>query len=518
MRLRRDLAGISLLLTLSGGGAAADEEQVLAGIRQEALEHSQVMDHAFFLTDVYGPRFIVSPAFHRAVEWTEELLRQIGADRVWREGIGPVEEGGVRWSGLGWSYRRFAAHLLKPQYASLVAMPVVYSPPTAGRARGEAVRVDLPEPRSEELERFFSQHRGKLRNKILLTRPQRPIRMEQAAQFSRYTEEELEKLATVEPQSSPPAAPKPKPGGPAPPSFTEMKHNFNRLFQFLREEGVVAWVHPAAGEGGTIFVSSPMGMQDPESLPPPGIDLIPEQYNRLVRLTERGIPVTMEIELDSEIHPPKELVNLFAEIAGGEKKDELVLFGAHLDSWHGGTGATDNASGVAVVIEAFRILRKINPPMRRTVRAVFWGGHEIGTRGSRAYVRDHAVELANLSCYFNLDAGAGRIRGVYLQGQKQLHETLTGWLAPLKDLGAATVSLQSRMGSDQRSFHAVGVPALSFIQDRLHYESRTHHSTMDVYDYLPPEDLKQSAALLAALVYQAAQAPEKLRRSQEQQK
>jgi len=252
------------------------------------------------------------------------------------------------------------------------------------------------------------------------------------------------------------------------------------------------------------------------------ISMAPESYDRLCRLVEKKIPVKLELEMEAAFDDTTlDGMDVVAEIPGGAKKDEVVMLGAHLDSWHSGTGATDNAAGSAVVLEAMRILKTLALPMDRTVRLALWTGEEQGILGSRGYVRNHFADLvtmktlpehAKLSGYFNIDNGTGKIRGVYLQGNDVMRPIFKAWLAPFEDMGATTISIQDTGGTDHLAFDAVGLPGFQFIQDPLDYSSRTHHSTLDVYDHVQEGDLMQAAAILASFVYDAATRPEMLPR------
>jgi carboxypeptidase Q len=505
MRSLRKAAFLVLIpcLVVSCRGLAADP--ALEQIRQEAFNRSRVMDHAFYLSDVHGPRFIASPAFEQATQWVISRLKEMGIEDVRTEGIGQVEEQGFRWSQRGWSYSRFALEIVEPQYRLLTAIPVPFSPGTPGKVSGQPIRCDLPPPSEAELNQFFDKYRGKLKGRFLLVTPALPVSASVDGSVQRYSAAELTELATpVPPLPVPPSSGAASNVNRSRPNIFTIAKNYNRLFQFLRDEGVLGILRAAAGGSGNMYTSSPMGLPDPDPPPPPDIDVIPEQYNRIVRLSEHGIPATIQLELQSTLHEPRELSNVIADLPGAIRKDEIVLVGAHLDSWHGGTGATDNAAGVAVVMEAMRILKSLNLPMARTVRAAFWSAEEMGTRGSKAYVATHAAELQQITCYINLDHGSGRIRGAYFSNDP-IRERLIRWLNPVHDLDATTLSPRITTGSDQRNFIAANVPSANLLQDRLRYETLTHHSTMDVYDYLSEDDLKQAAAVVATLLYEAAQ-------------
>jgi len=487
-------------------GRALATDPILDQIRREALDHSMVMDHAFYLTDVYGPRFIASPAFNRAAQWVISRMTSFGIENVHSEGTGPIGEPGFTWSQRGWSYTRFTMEMLEPQYGPLIALPVPFSPSTAGQVQGQPIRVDLPAPVEAEIDGFAAKYRGKIKGRFLLTSPALSVASLVGTPIERYTAAELEALtrpAPLQQVKQPPPSPALK-ANTAEPGITEVIQNYNRLNRFMRDEGVLGLLRAAGGSGGALFTSGPMGIPDANPPYPPIVDVIPEQYNRIVRLSERSLPVTLRMELQSTLHEPHELVNVIAELPGNTKKDEIVFVGAHLDSWHGGTGATDDAAGIAVVMEAMRILKKLNIPLARTVRAAFWSAEEMSARGSKGYVHQHQDDLKKIICYINMDTGAGRVRGAYFSND-QLREELTRWLAPLTDLGATTLSPRISGSSDHRNFMNAGVPSADLLQDKLRYETLTHHSAMDVFDYLPEEDLKQASAVMATLLYNAAQ-------------
>jgi len=296
------------------------------------------------------------------------------------------------------------------------------------------------------------------------------------------------------------------------------------LNQFFAEEHVLAVARIGAGQsdGGTVFAQSGGSRDAKDPLAPPTFALTPEHYNRVLRLLDRGIPVKLEVDIRARfIDDRTDSANVVAEIPGRTKPGEVVMIGAHLDSWHGGTGATDNAAGSAVMMEVMRILKTLNLPMDRTVRMGLWGGEEQGLFGSQAYVTQHFAdrrdmklkpEHAKFSAYFNVDNGTGRIRGVFLQGNDRMRPIFEEWFKPLADLGAGTISIRNTGGTDHTSFDAVGLPGFQFIQDPIEYDTRTHHSNMDVYDRVQAADLRQAAAIVASFVYNAATRPDLLPR------
>jgi len=498
-------------------------------IKQEALESSKVMEHMFYLTDVHGPRLTNSPGYRAAADWTVKRLQEYGLTNVRLEKWGPF--------GRGWSYSKFAAHMIEPGYSSLIGFPLAWTPGTNGVLTGEPVLAVI------RTEADFQRFKGKLKDKIVLIDQPRETPMQMAAAGRRYSERELEDLEVAPepgrrplfggpPQGPGPGGPAAGPGGPAagpggpaagpggppaggPRSPNEARRLTARRNQFLKEEGVLAVLSPGfRGDGGTIFAAAGGSREVKDPDPPPMAAITPEHYNRIVRLLEKKIPVRLELEIQAQFHADNlDSFNIVGEIPGGRKKDELVMLGAHFDSWHGGTGATDNAAGSATMIEAVRILKALDFKLDRTVRIALWGGEEQGLLGSRAYVKEHFAdpekmvptsEHSRLAGYFNYDNGTGKIRGIYLQGNDMMRPIFEAWLAPFKDMGATHISIRNTGGTDHLSFDAVGLPGFQFIQDPAEYGSRTHHSNMDVYDHIQPGDLMQASAITASFVYHTA--------------
>ena len=492
-------------------------------IREEALQNSKVMDHVFQLTDVYGPRLTNSPGFFAAADWVVKQLKEWGIEGH-QEKWGPF--------GQGWTYTHFSANLIEPQYAPLIGFPLAYSSGTNGVVTGEAMVANITS------EADFDRYKGKLKGKIVLMGVGRELTMITTSQGQRYTDDELAKLSMAADGGGRGGAPGAAalaeqgrggrggrgagPGGP-PLDQNARQQLQNRINKFLKDEGVAVVVRLGGGQssGGTVFGQA-AGSRDPKDpIPPPSVVLTPEHYNRVLRLLDHKIPVKLEFEIQAKVLDDRtDSVNVIGEIPGARKRDEIVMIGAHLDSWQGGTGATDNAAGCAVMIEAMRILKTLDLPMDRTVRMALWGGEEQGLLGSRAYVTEHfsdrdmkvKPEHAKLAGYFNVDNGSGKIRGVYLQGNDAMRPIFEAWFKPFEDLGAGTISIRNTTGTDHTNFDAVGLPGFQFIQDGLEYNSRTHHSNMDVYDRVQRADMAQMAAIVASFVYNAATRDELLPR------
>jgi carboxypeptidase Q len=489
MKLRR----IATLLWVFSLLALAEEKVDLATlhkIKDEAFQHSKVMETMFYLTDVNGPRLTNSPGYFGAADW---VVKQLGE---W--GIAAHQE---KWPfGRGWQFTHFSAHLTAPQYAPLIGYPQAWTGGTSGIITGEPILIELAN--DADLDKY----QGKLKGKIIMVGAPRELAMSTGILGHRYTDAELNELTIIPDPGA--AAGR---GGRGP----EFRRFNEKLQKFLASEQPAMVLRGGQGrsEGGTVFGGS-AGSRDPKDpVAPPTVVITPEQYNRIARLLDHKIPVRLEFDIQTKFLDRTDSVDVIGDIPGGRKKDEIVMIGAHLDSWHGGTGATDNGAGSGVMIEAMRILKTLDLKMDRTVRIGLWGGEEQGLLGSKAYVKEHfgdpetmklTSEHAKLSGYFNIDNGTGKIRGVYLQGNDMMRPIFEQWFAPLKDLTEGTISIRNTGGTDHLSYDAVGLPGFQFIQDPIEYETRTHHSNMDVYDRLQKGDMMQMSAIIASFVYNAA--------------
>jgi len=482
---------------------------VVNQIRTEAFENSKVMDHMFYLTDVNGPRLTGSPGFKAAADWTLGRLREYGLSNIKEEKWGPF--------GRGWTCTHFEAHLIEPGYAPLIGIPLAWTAGTDGTITAEPVMAVIRT--EEDLEKY----RGKLKGKIVLSQSMKEITFRTTPLGRRFTDAELSEQALAPDPGIPPAF---GPGAPLAPGARtrEEQRKFNeKVSAFFKDEGALLILSSGYnGDGGTVFATSG-GPYDPaKPIAPAAVALTPEHYNRIARLVEHKIPVKLQFNIQNQFFTENvDSFNIVAEIPGNAKKDEIVMLGAHFDSWHGGTGATDNAAGSSVIMEAARILKTLNLKMDRTVRLVLWSGEEQGLLGSKAYVKEHfgnpetmqlAGEHRKLAGYFNYDNGTGKIRGIYLQGNDMVRPIFEAWLQPFKDLGATTVSIRKTGGTDHLSFDAVGLPGFQFVQDPVEYNTRTHHSNMDVYDHIQPGDLMQASTIMASFVYNTAVREEMLPR------
>jgi len=473
-------------------------------IKEEGLQRSKVMEITSYLTDVYGPRLTGSPNIREAADWTQRTLKEWGLANIHLETF-PF--------GRGWQNQRFVAMALTPRVYPLVGFPRAWTPGTDGPTKGEAVLAIV------QSDRDFDTWRGKLRGKFVLTAPMRQVGARFDPLARRFADNDLADLSRQPATAGRGRGGQPAAGAPNPQEFARKRA------RFFADEKVAALLEPSpTGDGGTFFVQAAANVsRDPkEPLQAPQIVLSVEQYGRIVRTLEKKVPVTLQIDIDNRFYDEDlNAFNVIAEIPGTDKADEVVMLGAHFDSWHAGTGATDNAAGSAVMMEAMRILQTSGLRLRRTVRLALWGGEEEGLLGSAAYVRDHFAdrptmqlkpEHARLSGYFNVDNGTGAIRGVYLQGHEAVAPIFQSWMEPFKNLGMTTLAIRSTGGTDHTSYDAVGLPGFQFIQDPVEYDSRTHHSNQDVYERIQPDDMMRNAVIVASFAYHAANRDEKLPR------
>lgn len=567
----------ALLAFSSTGLLAQSDSDAVARIKAEGMERSQVMATLSYLTDVIGPRLTGSPNMKRANMWTQDRLNNWGLYNAHLEPWGPF--------GRGWSLERFSAQVVSPQNIPLIAFPKAWSPGLRGPYTGEVVYIDAKT--DEDLAKYHGKLKGAIVLNSALREVKAHFEAP-GARYTDAQLEEMANRAAGAPGRRPNAgAPTGGPGTGRPPGAMNAFVSAARRFRFYQDEGVALVVDSSRGDGGTIFVQSatvapppgaplpafpgstgagsptpasgspasstpatgsaaaptrPRGGRRGQTDAPAGVPrrisawdktakVIPqmvvsvEQYNRLVRMIQLGESVKMSVDMAVKFYDSDPMAyNTIAEIPGTDLKDEIVMLGAHMDSWHSGTGATDNGAGCAVCMEAVRILKALDLKPRRTIRIGLWSGEEEGLLGSRAYVAQHfgarsqngeiekKPDYEKFSSYFNLDNGTGKIRGIYLQGNDAARSLFAGWLEPFKEMGASTVTISNTGGTDHQSFDGIGLPGFQFIQDEIEYETRTHHSNQDVFDRIQEADMKQAAVIMATLVYNAAMMDEKLPR------
>lgn len=514
----------ALLLCLFAVVVMAQEKvdlEMVKKIRQEGLNNSKVMEYAFQLTDVNGPRLAGSPGYMKAANWVKNELTKIGLVNAALEPWGDF--------GRSWELKKSYVAMTAPYYKPLIAYPKAWTAGTNGLKNAEVLLIDAADSTA------LLQYKGKLKGKVLILYKNDIYKQSFIADASRWTDAELDSMAKA---PAPQPRPQGAPGGPGAPGGNPDVQQRMRAMQasqrvgtLLKEwavaEGAVGLLsYNMRGHDGTLFVSSGGSYQKGTQDGILDLMLTVEDYLTICRLTKAGVPVKLDVDVKTESHE-KDVkgYNVVAEIKGTDPTlaPELVMLGGHLDSWHAGTGATDNAAGVAVMMEAVRILKAVGAQPRRTIRIALWGGEEQGLHGSRGYVKNHFADPAKmellpehskLSGYFNIDNGTGKVRGIYTQGNTLVKDIFAKWLEPFHDLGATTVTVTNTTGTDHQSFDGVGLPGFQFIQDEIEYSTRTHHTNMDTYDHLIADDLKQIATIVATFVYNTAMRDEKLPRKE----
>lgn len=480
----------------------AVDQQMIARIKSEGFQNSQAMEIVSYLSDVFGPRLTNSPALKAASEWSRDRMKSWGLENAQLEAWGTF--------GPGWSVKKYSAQMIEPHYSNLIAYPKAWTPSTRGTVSGKPVVVEV---RSKA---DFEKYRGQLRGAIVMNGKPTSARGGFAPDATRVTDAELATRA----QAINPG--EPKSYWDEEKEWVEILARQREITKFFREEGVAVLLEASARDHTVVRVQGFYDFNEADNLP--AFVVAREHYGRIHRMLEKNVPVKLEFDLQTIFHTEDTNgYNVIAEITGADPrlKDEVVLIGGHIDSWHGGTGATDNAAGCAVMMEAMRILKAVGARPRRTIRIALWSGEEQDYFGSIEYVKKHfgdpkTIELkpahAKLSAYFNLDNGAGKIRGINLQGNEAVRPIFEAYLKPFEYLGAATLTTLNAGGTDHMSFDAVGLPGFQFIQDPLDYSTRTHHTNADTYEYVIEDDLKRSAVVVASLIYHVAMRQEKLPR------
>jgi hypothetical protein len=524
MRVLRSVAVLTVVFSIVSSGLAGQEKvdwETASKIRDEGLNRSQVMDIVGYMADVLGPRLTASPSMRKAQEWAQQKMREVGLENVALERAGE--------HGVNWDNEFVSVHLMAPDYQPIIAYAKAFTSSTDGKVEAEAVIVQA------ETQEDLAQYRGQLRGKIALIAE--PFETEPGFQpdATRRTDEDLAAMSR--------AAVGEGGGGQQTVTLTMAQLNalrqaaqggeVERLFPadlhaFLKAEGVALVVDIGAGraDDGVVMVGSRYDSRADRSYEGvsnslPEVVIATEHYNRIYRILERGIPVRLQAEVRNVVdNSDPYYYNVVGEIPGTDLADEIVILGGHYDSWHGGTGAVDNASGSAVALEAVRILKAIGVQPRRTIRVAFWSYEEGGLNGSREYVNAHfgnpedgtKPAYDKFSGYFNMDNGTGQFRGVYLQGNDLVKPIFEAWMKPLNDLGVQTLAPRATGGTDHLSFDRAGLNGWQFIQDGVDYFPMRHHTNMDVVDGLVPEDMMINAVTMATFAYHAAMRDELLPR------
>ncbi len=479
-----------------------------AKIREEGFQRSQVTEIAGYMSDVLGARLTLSEDMKRAQTWAKDKMEEIGLVNIMIE---PFMEYGITWDN-----EYFSLHMLEPDYQPLVGFPLTHTPSTPGKISCRALVSEI------QTKQDLDEYRGKLGGAVVLTTPPAAIDLEAMARATpRRTPGDLKQMEEdVIPR------PRRRRGDDEPPNPEMLKAE--EKIAFYKAEGVMALLECRSGRPGAVRGFARPGTKDDKwsrenslnSLPI--IAVTPEHYNRMYRILKRGIPVKVELDVQNRLGEfVEQACNVLGEIPGTDLGDEVVMIGAHFDTWHASPNASDDTSGCAVVLEAARILKAVGACPRRTIRVALWAGEEQGIHGSREYVHKHfgnpkdpeigiKPDYEKFSAYFNQDYGAGAFRGIFLQGNEYVRQIFKAWMEPLEDLGFCTISIQSVGSTDHMSFDAVGLPGFQFIQDRI--PGTAGHTNLDFFDTLQEDDLMKNAVIMAVFAYHAAMSDKPLPR------
>jgi len=501
--MKKTICTVAAVLFLAAVNLAQEKVdlQMMEKIKDEERTHSQITMIAHNITDVCGPRLTNSPGYKRAVDWVTQTFKQWGLKNAGPEPWGEF--------GKGWSTEASYLAMRIPYYQPLIAYPVAWTKGTEKSISAEVVLVDKLD--SATIDKMTSSLKGKI---VMTKLGEKNLRSAFSAYANRYPDSTLNKTPDTYMLSRAMVQ-----------AFLPRIQNGYRTKLYLQSKGAAGLLSASSqGRDGTIFVSGTPAFAKDYAATLPEMVVSTEDYLRLQRLLEDNKTVQLEMNVDNKFYT-EDLTgyNVVGEIPGTDPnlKSQVVMLGGHLDSWHSGTGATDNGAGCIVMMEAVRILKELKVQPRRTIRIALWGGEEQGLLGSFGYVKKHfgdprdmnlKPEQENISVYYNLDNGSGKIRGIFLQNNDKAADIFKAWLEPFSDMGATGITKSNTGSTDHLSFDAVGIPGFQFIQDPLEYETRTHHSNMDVFDHLSIDDLKQAAVIVAAFVYNSAMRDEMIPR------
>jgi len=502
MKIRRIIFSVWLLMFIPSILMSQTEKidlNMIYKIKQEGQRNSAIEDLAFGLTDFTGPRLTGSTGSTRGNEWAKKKMEEFGFQNV------RIEEA-RNFSNGGWDNLKTYAAMTAPYYANFACNPIAWTGSTKGLVKGEVVLLDI------RAETDFEKYKGKITGKIVLIPSTTTYEVSFEPFASRYTKEQLEQLSQAAPQQG-----RRLPAGDMGNYAAQMTLR-NKISEFIRTEGAAVILR----NSGTFNVPRSGNARYAAGNPEPiaELNLPTEAAGRMERLIKRNVAVEMEIEIQNRFFDSPKIYNVIGEIPGTDKllKNEVVLLGAHIDSYSGGTGAADNASGCVVMMEALRILKNLDVAPRRTIRVALWGGEEQGLNGSRGYVekylvdsktREHKPDFDRFAAYFNMDNGTGKYRGIYLQENDMVRPIFEEWIKPFEDMGVTTIAIRNTGGTDHQSFDAVGLPGFQFIQDEIEYD-RGYHSVMDTWERLIMADLRHNAIVTASFAYNAAMRDAKL--------
>ncbi len=513
MKHRRTLALvlISTLLWLPVSAQSRADKELLDQIRKEGMEHSQIMKTMHMLTDVYGPRLTGSPNHKRAAEWAVRQMTE------WGFVNGHLEP--WNFGHPGWLNERLNAHIISPVKDSLGCEVLAWTPSTNGRVRKKVVQIVLPErPTQEQFNEFVAKEKARVKDRIVMVGKHTVVPVNLSPPPKRADDKQIQQRFDPDFRPSPTPTPSPTPAGPTPLTNQQLAEQTD---QFLKENGAVVRVNDAGREHGQIRAFNNRTFDVKRVVPT--VVMRNEDYGRISRILADNTEVELEFEIVNRVYPEGNTsYNTIAEIPGSDKADEVIMLGGHLDSWHAATGATDNAIGCAMMMEAARILKSIGVKPRRTIRVALWSGEEQGLLGSLAYVKEHFGSFENpkpgyekFGGYFNIDSGTGQIRGASVFGPPETATILRNILKPFKDEGVAgAIATRSRGtgGTDSTSFNNAGLPGIGLAQDTIEYGTHTWHTNLDTYERILEDDVKKDAVVIAYALYQLAMRDELLPR------
>jgi carboxypeptidase Q len=512
--LRRRAIALSLILSLFAlpllAQTSGRDEQIRERIRKEGMEHSQIMKTMHMLADVYGPRLTGSPNHKRAAEWTIKQMREWGFEN------GHLEPWDFKHP--GWLNQRLSAHVVSPVKDALVCEVLAWTPSTPGVVRAEAYQLVLPEkPTQEQLDEAFAKEKANVRGKMVLAGKHQIVPVNLTPPPKRSDDKQIERRFDPDARPSPSPSPTPTPD----PKILTTRQIDEQLDKFLKANGAVVRVNDAGREHGQIRAFNNRTFDVNKVVPT--VVMRNEDFGRISRLLADPAGVTLEFNIVNRSYPAgKTSYNAVAEIPGTDKADEVIMLGGHLDSWHAATGATDNAIGCAIMMEAARIIKSLGLKPRRTIRVALWSGEEQGLLGSQAYVAEHFGSFENpkpgyekFGGYFNIDSGTGRIRGASVFGPPETAKVLRDILKPFKDDGVAgAIATRSRGlgGTDSSSFNKAGLPGIGLGQDQIEYFTHTWHTNLDNYERILEDDVKNAAIVVSTALYELATRDELLPR------
>jgi carboxypeptidase Q len=496
------------IVALDGVAQENVDSDVVARIKEEAFQHSQVMDTLIYLSDVYGPRLTGSRAYYEAAEWTKQRLESWGIENVhfdsYRDDL------------RGWEIESYSVEMIAPRYMNITALPDAWTAGTNGEVIGEPIIVDYASWRA------LQELKGQLRGKILMS-PE--IHAHGRKREGVFTEQELKNAEShINPRNMDGLDNSDL--GPA-----EGRRRRDRgeseggnVEQFLLDEGVAAVIRGSSKAPGTLDAGQQQYIKIGDMKPVPHFVISREQHSRMARMIERDAKITLRLHLKTRFYTdPEYSTNIIAEMPGTDRrlKEQLVLVGGHFDSYQSATGASDNGAGCATTMEVMRILKTLGIKPRRTIRLVLWGSEEQGHLGSRGYINKYVAdartgedkgELSRISVYFNHDNNGHNIRGIYTLGNEAIRPIFESYLEPFHYLGAETVTAEYAGGTDHVAFDALNIPAFEWIQDPMQYFYTQIHTSMDVTDFIEEDTLKRNTAIIATFVYHAAMRDEMMPR------